>query len=656
MVEFEVEFEQNATGASARPSMMEKKRSAQSVRDIIKGAKNASGGGSAMQDAVFEFKNLHFTAGKGDKLKKIITNVTHTIKSGECVAMMGPSGAGKTSLLRVLTLDAHFGTPYGEVTLNGVPMSAEVFNQHCYIVQQVDKHWPYITVRESLSFAAQLYNAAAGNDLTAVVDGVLGSMGLESCADDRCSGLSGGQKRRLSIGIALLKQPAVLFLDEPTSGLDSASSTAVAAEMQRVAQDEGVIVVCTIHQPSTKVYNGFDQVMILSRGREAFTGRLNEAVGYFESIGYPLPPATNPAEHFLDIVNSDFSDEDEVRGILDKWQTRKAEFSEDIGQIEQGISESEKCNLVKEVKIVLRRQMLLVSRDPVLYIGRALIFAVGTFVFGLVYKNSRDDVQAQSQNKFWCNVWFIGMPSNMGLVAVYALNDEFKSLLLEVKNGMISPQSYLLSKFIMVIPIMFIFGTISLLIPGFVIASFPFSAFGLVLILWSCCFYAYESAAEAFAVLSDDVIFGMLNYLSFWFAGFLFGGFLVPEQDLFWPFKFFYYVMPLGYYVRSSTYLIFRDITWDTCSDFTTQPVCSESSDGDAVLDAFGRIYPLISSDNQVAKDIIILIAIAAFWKLVYFFTAISVSKKTTKISGAIPESLSQNALVETESAKEEET
>ena len=82
MVEFEVELEQNATGASARPSMMEKKRSAQSVRDIIKGAKNASGGGSAMQDAVFEFKNLHFTAGKGDKLKKIITNVTHTIKSG----------------------------------------------------------------------------------------------------------------------------------------------------------------------------------------------------------------------------------------------------------------------------------------------------------------------------------------------------------------------------------------------------------------------------------------------------------------------------------------------------------------------------------------------------------------------------------------------
>mmetsp|Transcript_20898 Transcript_20898/g.29039 ORF Transcript_20898/g.29039 Transcript_20898/m.29039 type:complete len:395 (-) Transcript_20898:169-1353(-) len=394
--------------------------------------------------------------------------------------------------------------------------------------------------------------------------------------------------------------------------------------------------------------------MILSRGREAFTGRLPEAVSYFESIGYPLPPATNPSEHFLDIVNSDFSDEDEVRGILDKWQIRKTEYTEDIGQIKQGVSESEKCNLLVEAKIVLRRQILLVTRDPVLYIGRALIFAVGTLVFGLVYKNSRDDVQAQSQNKFWCNIWLIGMPSNMGLVAVYALNDEFKSLLLEVKNGMISPQSYLLSKFLMVIPIMFVFAIISLLIPGYAIASFPFNTFGLVVILWSCCFYAYESAAEAFSVLSEDVIFGMLNYLSFWFAGFLFGGFLIPEEDLFWPFKFFYYVMPLGYYVRSSTYLIFKETTWDTCTDITSQPVCSESSDGDAVLDAFGRIYPLISSDGQVAKDIIILIAISAFWKLVYFFTTISVSRKTTKISYNIPESLSQNDLVAV--SEEEET
>lgn len=263
-------------------------------------------------------------------------------------------------------------------------------------------------MKESLTFAAQLYKVASPNELTAVIDGVLSSMGLDSCADVRCAGLSGGQKRRLSIAIALLKQPAVLFLDEPTSGLDSASSTAVAAEMQRVARDEGVIVVCTIHQPSTVVYSGFDQVMILSRGREAFTGRLPDAVPYFDSIGYPLPAATNPSEHFLDIVNSDFSDEDEVRGILDLWQTRKAEYTDDIGETKKGLSTCEDCGLMDEVKIVFKRQMLLVTRDPVLYIGRAAIFAVGTLVFALVYKNSREDTQSQSQNKFWCNSKFTG--------------------------------------------------------------------------------------------------------------------------------------------------------------------------------------------------------------------------------------------------------
>lgn len=142
----------------------------------------------------------------------------------------------------------------------------------------------------------------------------------------------------------------------------------------------------------------------------------------------------------------------------------------------------------------------------------------------------------------------------------------------------------------MVIPIMFLFGILSLLIPGYAIISFPFSSFGLVLVLYSACFYCYESAAEAFSVLSEDVIIGMLNFMQFWFAGFLFGGFLIPEKDLFWPFKFFYYVMPLGYYVRSSTYLIFKDTDWDTCTDFSAQPVCSASGDGHSVLDAFGRV------------------------------------------------------------------
>ena len=101
---------------------------------------------------------------------------------------------------------------------------------------------------------------------------MISKMGLDTCAHTRAARLSGGQKRRLSLAIARLKHPTLLFLDEPTSGLDAAAASNIMKEIIRVAREERLIILCTIHQPSTKVYDGFDQVMILSQGREAFAG------------------------------------------------------------------------------------------------------------------------------------------------------------------------------------------------------------------------------------------------------------------------------------------------------------------------------------------------------------------------------------------------
>ena len=95
-------------------------------------------------------------------------------------------------------------------------MTDAMFQQHCYVVKQHDAHWPYLTCRETLSYAAQLYHSD-GQELNARVDEILRKMGLEVCANTRNSSLSGGQRRRLSIGLALLKQPTVLFLGKIVS-------------------------------------------------------------------------------------------------------------------------------------------------------------------------------------------------------------------------------------------------------------------------------------------------------------------------------------------------------------------------------------------------------------------------------------------------------
>jgi hypothetical protein len=133
---------------------------------------------------------------------------------------MGPSGAGKTVLISTLTLDALFGRASGSVTLNGVPLTDEIFKEHAYVVVQHDKLWPYLTCRETMRYAAELY-AVESATVDAVVDAVIDKLGLRICAETRNARLSGGQQRRLSLALALLKNPTLLFLGTCTHNSSS---------------------------------------------------------------------------------------------------------------------------------------------------------------------------------------------------------------------------------------------------------------------------------------------------------------------------------------------------------------------------------------------------------------------------------------------------
>jgi ABC-type multidrug transport system ATPase subunit len=579
-----------------------------------------------MESSVLRFKNVNFVVGKKDKQKNILTDVSGTVKWGHVLAIMGPSGAGKTTLVSALTLEGLYGEATGKVTLNGVPLTDKIFKSHCYVVKQHDKHWPYLTCRETLMFAAELYDVAVNRaEMALVVDEILDKMGLKVCENTRNGSLSGGQRRRLSIGIALLKQPTMLFLDEPTSGLDAASASNIMREIVRVAKEERLIIICTIHQPSTKVYQGFDELMLMSRGREAFSGDVNEAIPYFESIGHPCPPATNPAEFFLDLVNSDFSDESVVTGILNTWQEKRPDGGNSShhkkgfdDEEQQGVVDMKRAPLRKELMIMFRRHGALIVRDPILYIGRCLIFFVSCLIFAIVYWNARDFTQDQAINKMWVSIWFVGVPSNMGVVAVYALNDEFKSILRETKNGMVTGISYVLAKFILVLPLFFVFAIFSLGIPSYAVQDVPAESFGICVLLFACLMFVFESLAEMLSVWFEDPILGMLQFMNFWFASFLFGGFLIPLDDLYWPFELFYYIMPYSYYVRSNIYETFSASTFEACTNQGVSAVCVNSTSGIEVLGDLERFFPVLSTENSTVFDLGILLLIGAVYKVLY--------------------------------------
>ncbi|KAL7574129.1 hypothetical protein ACA910_014814 [Epithemia clementina (nom. ined.)] len=598
-----------------------------------------------METSVLKFKNVNFLVGAKDKQQNILTDVSGVVKFGRVLAIMGPSGAGKTTLINALTLNAQYGIAQGSVKLNGKSLSAKIFKEHCFVVQQQDKHWPYLTCRETLFFAAQLYQVVAKEDEALLVNEILDKMGLQVCADTANARLSGGQRRRLSIGLALLKQPRVLFLDEPTSGLDAASAENIMQEIVRVAKEEKLITICTIHQPSTKVYNNFDQVMIMSRGRIAFAGDVKDATPYFENIGYPMPDDTNPAEFFLDLVNSDFTEAAEVTKILDTWEEKgpgvvsshHSAHGKDEGD-EEGVVNLTKHRLAPQITVLFRRQFLMVIRDPILYIGRSIMFFLSNMIFALVYLSARSDNQDQVLNKFWVVIWFVAVPTQLGVVAVYALNDEFKSLLRETKNGMLHGVSYVIAKSCLSLPIMYIFALFSLGVPFFAVIGAPKASYWWSTILFASVYFQFESVAESLSVWFDDPILGMLQFMNFWFGSFLFGGFLIPLRDLYYPFEIFYYFMPYSYYVRSAMYVYFADSTFDNCipSQNLDQAVCVEAPEGSntvsgkAVLEALSNVFPLLSAEDETAKDVGIILAVGAAFKLMYI---VGVLLRTSQVS-----------------------
>ena len=218
----------------------------------------------------------------------------------------------------------------------------------------------------------------------------------------------------------------------------------------------------------------------------------------------------------------------------------------------------------------------------------------------------------------------------MGAVAVYILNDEFKRILRETKNGMVKTFSYVLTKSVLEVPIMFLFSLFGLGIPGFFIQEINPESFWTCTMLFACCLFVWEGIAECLSVWFDNAIIGMLLFMCFWFSAFLFGGIVLPEGELYWPFKALFYILPYSYYFKSFVYSIFVDVEFASCTNMTSSAVCVNSTSGAAVLDALGVIMPIFSSKSTLVRDSVIILLIGVFFKVAYI---VGVLVKTSRMS-----------------------
>ncbi|XP_057415272.1 ABC transporter G family member 1-like isoform X3 [Lotus japonicus] len=252
--------------------------------------------------------------------KPILQGLTGYAKPGQLLAIMGPSGCGKSTLLDALAGRLSSKTKQtGEILVNG-NKQALAYGTSAYVTQD-DTLMTTLTVREAVHYSAklQLPDTLSKEEKKERAEFTIREMGLQDVVNTRIGGwgikgISGGQKRRVSICIEILTRPKLLFLDEPTSGLDSAASYYVMKRISTLDKKDGIqrTIIASIHQPSSEVFQLFHNLFLLSFGSTVYFGPASAASEFFASNGFPCPTLQNPSDHLLKTINKDFEQDIEV--------------------------------------------------------------------------------------------------------------------------------------------------------------------------------------------------------------------------------------------------------------------------------------------------------------------------------------------------------
>eukprot|EP01042_Synura_sphagnicola_P010020 gene10020-12870_t len=259
---------------------------------------------------VLTFSNIVVTTHKKPH-KVLLNNVSGSITGGFW-AIMGGSGGGKTTLLSTLSLrlDTNFMDIKGEFRLNGREYSRATLKATSAYVMQDDLLHAELTVQETLNYAARLRmgSSTTYQQRHARIDEVLRLLGITHTkaviiGNTRRKGISGGERKRVSVAIELLNRPKLIFLDEPTSGLDSTTALSVCEALKNLTVVGECTVVTTIHQPQPKIFALFDNLMLMKQGNLIYQGSANKVDRYLEHLGFPCPEDMSIADHLLDVIS-----------------------------------------------------------------------------------------------------------------------------------------------------------------------------------------------------------------------------------------------------------------------------------------------------------------------------------------------------------------
>ncbi|KAK3375266.1 P-loop containing nucleoside triphosphate hydrolase protein [Podospora didyma] len=579
--------------------------------------------------------------------KAIVENVEGIVEAGEICALMGPSGCGKTTLLNVLASRPTGAQKVkGGVLVNGGDPSRGTFREISRFVEQEDALIGALTVRETLHFASRLASTSSlpRRERVARIDGLLDSFGLRDQADALIGtpirkGISGGQKRRVGVASQLITSPKILFLDEPTSGLDSVASWEVVNYLKGVAKRNNLIVIASIHQPSTSTFNLFDKLLLLSAGKPHYFGPVADVMAHYESLGLQVPLHVNPAEFLLDLVNVDFEAHrgsavqrlDEMQrawaGSQRAWDVSAAvadaEAKTSPVELESEVAEK-KPSLPSLVLTLLHRSFVKSYRDVVAYGIRLAMYTGLAIMMGTVWVRLE---ATQTSIIPLTNAIFYGSAFMSFMAVAYcpAFLEDYVQFIKEKRNGLYSATELIVSNFLIGTPYLFLISVV------FSVISYWLSNFqptAKAFFTWVFWLFLDLLAAEGLVVLITSLFPSFVISLALVaFANGLWmsvDGFMVPPTRLNVFYKYVFHYWDYQKYVFENMMINeFSDRVY-TCASTGPGPLdcqCMWQTDladeclirGQGVLDQYGYKPGYMGKDVGIMMAIIVGYRIAAW-------------------------------------------
>ncbi|GEQ72104.1 hypothetical protein JCM33374_g5790 [Metschnikowia sp. JCM 33374] len=546
----------------------------------------------------------------------LLDNVTAIFQANSVNVIMGPSGGGKTTFLNFLAsrLGNSSFSSSGEIILNNHQevSPSKLAKLSAYVTQVDNLLIPQLTVRETLYYQACLrLPASSHKTIPTHLNQLMRSTGLIDCADtpigsETTKGISGGEKRRVSIAIQLLGKPQILFLDEPTSGLDSATSASILALLKQLAQS-GTTIITTLHQPSKEMFAQFDTLTLLARGGHVvYDGTTTNLPRYLTSIGHECPKNNNIADHVLDLLSSGLSESAEqlqarIQYLLQKWEDKSAS-DEERGGIG---SEIDFKNIKRPeipwyilFKTVCMRQFVVSYRAVDILMARLwTVIALG-LIYSLFFaplKNTQEGVSNRlGLTQSIANLYFCGLVNNLSIYP--SQRDLFHQEYKDNTYGVVIFHSayFLVELPFEIIPSAF-FSAMVVFVIGLPRTSDMYFAIFFCSVLSINC-------GEAAGIFFNSIFKHMGLVTNLLTNIFIVGIFMAGTMSLQMPefFKAWNYINPTKYLVQICTNLGFKDQTF-TCAG----GACSLTS-GKAVLEQYGLEADLRSSFGALVACLVI--------------------------------------------------